>query len=532
MTFSETDEGFDGTRTLASHFSARARLIALGISIWGLGFVVATAPGTSGPLVSIGPDVLFALVLIAASAVALVMLVPGLAVSWVERGASRKLNPQQAIPITLVLCAVALFFGTTLRREVFVGMPDSLRLAADGLLAAGSLLGISAIVAGLGLAEGRTWRRIAVVSLLAVGIGLAANAGLYRNVASSSLSPADFRGWAYLRACEDIGFALWMVFCVGILAWDHPKIASVGTARTIRWIVLGAAAGFAALTLVSLLMILAGVLQLSPPWDTAEDVVGPSHWSLILGRVAWYYLLLYLVPLLASVLRAIPKGWAATETWFVEALPTVPILVMLGLLIQVWVIAYGVWLSRPWWPIWIPCLMSIPVLMLWVRGRAFQTQRARLTIVLAVCLSLIGAGLWLWFRGPSLAYGWSLRPGAAWRVVIRRIIPLTLIAAGLSAIPSFRRIIRTPHPGLGALAGSPPGPWAGWRSIALCPSLVCGVLLFGMMLELVQRIWLRYGTILPFWSSFPPSILLATFIALVGCVFAWRRLVLISGVCL
>jgi len=202
------------------------------------------------------------------------------------------------------------------------------------------------------------------------------------------------------------------------------------------------------------------------------------------------------------------------------------------LLAQVWVATYGVWLSRPWWPIWIPCIVSMPIILLWARDHTFHDRRARFAVLLAVSSVLIAAGLWLWFRGPSLAYGWSLRQGVAWRAIIRRIIPLTLIAAGMTAVPPIHRAV-TAHRPVRQSWGKPSRgawPWAGWRSILLCPCLVCGALLLGTMLELMHRIWLRYGTILPYWSSFACTIFFTTCIALVGSIVAWRILPTIPGI--
>lgn len=63
----------------------------------------------------------------------------------------------------------------------------------------------------------------------------------------------------------------------------------------------------------------------------------------------------------------------------------------------------------------------------------------------------------------------------------------------------------------------------------VCPSLVSGALLFGIGMELGQRIWLRYGTILP-WSPFASSLLFATCIALAGSILAWRVLLMAPGI--
>jgi len=527
-------------RTIVSHLSARTRLLVLGICLWGLGFLVATGPAESRPLVNHGSGVLLALLLAAISAVASILLVPVLASSLHGEGVC-KLHWREAVPLILVLCAVLLFFATTNRHERFVGRPevfrpDRLKLAADWLLAGGALSGIFSIAAGLAIGDTRRWRWIAAGSFFVIGVGLSLNASLFRYLASFSLSHTDFWGRPYIRACEELGFALWIVVCLCIVLWSPVRITGKGIGRTDgrgRWarrILLGSAGAFAMLTLLALLLVLLGILKTSQPWNPTDEVIAPSYWSETLGRVVWYHLLLLLVLLAASGFRVVLRGLSAISAWFVSVFPLVPLLATMGLLAQVWVTAYGVWLSRPWWPIWIPCIASTPIILLWPRDRTFHDRKSRFAVLLAVSSVLIVAGAWLWFRGPSLLYGWS--HGVAWRVIIRRIIPLTLMAVGMTTIPVLYGFITTRRPVIQSSGELSRGAcsWAGWRSILLCPCLVCGALLLGIMLELMHRIWLRYGTILPYWSSFACTIFFTTCIALVGSIVAWRILPTIPGI--
>lgn len=530
MSCGENEENLEESRTLLSHFSARTRLVALGISMWGLGFLVAAAPGATGATVSLGSGVLLALVLIVSVAVAST-LSGSILVNSTPHGETRtRIRPRAALPILLVLCAVLFFFGTTNRHEVFTGKPESMRLAADWLLAGGSLVGILSIALGLGSVEVRTWTRTAAASMLMIAVGLLANAALYRHVASFYLGAADFWGQPYIWVCEELGFLFWAALCLGILAWDSTIASSVGIAAR-RRILLAAAAGFAIATLLALLVAFLGVLEVSPLWDAAEDVLQPSYWPMAFGRLAWYYLLLFIAPILILGIRATLRGMAAAGDWLASVLPFFPVLLLLGLLGQIWVVAYANWMSRPWWPIWIPALLLIPIMALWLRVGEFRSSRARSTILLAAAASLVAAGLWMWFRGPSLPYGWSLHRGVAWRLVLRRVVPLTLISAGLCTIPTLRGTRGTPkREGVGTRPSGPwPRPWLGLRSLLLCPSLICGSLFLGILLELVHRIWLRYGTVLPHWSSFPPTMMFTTAIALAGSILAWRVLFTIPG---
>jgi len=515
MTYPFEDEQCEEPRTLGSHFSARVRLILLGAVVWGVGFSVLAATGPKAFVLA--PDSLLALVLALASGMIVTMIViPMLPVFAANQkgGRDAKIDARAGLPVILVLTAVFFFFVTR-RHEFFQGRPDELRLAADWLLAGGSLVGISSAV--LGIVGIRIWRRVAILSLLIVGIGIVANSGLYVSFASSSLVRTDFWSKGLIRLFEGLTYGSWVVFCVSLLAWKRRRVRRIGFA---------AACLFALSTLALLLALLQGVLELSPPWDQSEQVIAPSFWSQLFGRLAWYYLLLYLVPLVAFGIRTMSSGREGIGRWFRQVLPVVPFLVVMGLLIQIWVTSYGAWMGRPWWPIWIPCVASSMMLMIWVKDRPLRNGRSSLATFAAVCLSILGVALWFWFRGPSLINGWSLHRGIAWRVIIRRILPLTLMVAVVSTCPYFFRSIRTAGSDSTRQAPRTKASRSSlfcWSMISL-PSLVSGVLLAGLMLEMMHRVWSRYGTIFPFWSEFYASMLFFTVIAATGSIFAWRRL--------
>lgn len=424
-----------------------------------------------------------------------------------------------AAPILITLIALLLFFGTTNRHERFVGRPDSLRLASDLLIAGGSLVGI--LSAALYLLRRQGWRKVAVASLILLFLGLITNAAMFRNIIGSTLEdPRPYsRHWSggLVRILEDLTYALWLCFSVSLLGWDRKAVRRAG---------LYAVYLFGILTTSGLAV---GISWLASYWPEGwfpyegGGVIPPSYWGIHLGRVAWYYILLSLIPFVVWGIRSLHEANAERiRLWLASLLYTVPTISLVGMLVQISVAAYAV-PSRRFWPVSISTAACLFALFLYWAGKE-RPRRHHVSLALAAAsISLIGAGIWCWIRGPSLLYGWhppALRN--AWRLILRRLVPIALYGGGLAGMVTAIKLSRNINFPCHLRERR-----MGLVSLALCPPLISGVLLLFVAGEFMYRIWLGFRMIFPPMLSFAPAILLASVTAFAGCYMAWRILVLI-----
>ena len=223
-----------------------------------------------------------------------------------------------------------------------------------------------------------------------------------------------------MRALEEIGFSSWIAFSLCITGWDSSRLRRIGIG--FAWIFTGST--------VLLLSVFFNRFFHTFPWRLDElTSVSASGITMVLGRVAWYCLLLFLVSVVAAGIRAARKGRPQLLSWLFRVTYLVPIVIVLAMLSQIWTRSYAafVWEGLP--AVWLPTVASIAVLTCWkTMDQAGSRQVAFAAFMASV--SIMGVAWWMWTRGPSL-HAWAAHP--LWKLTLRRVVPVTLLPAGLSA---------------------------------------------------------------------------------------------------
>ncbi len=487
-------------RTLGSRFSARVRLLSLGVAMWGLWVGVYS----KGPAPVTGLEretVVLALgLLLVVFGVTLVLHLRKL-----QPPGRRGLDGFAALSLGLVLIAAILFF-TARRHEAFPPTPPSLRLVSDIFFSLGCILAVFSIV--LLIVGDRWWRFSSTTSLWLAGIGLAATAAPNRNLLSSL--PFFWTQWenVLVRTLEEVGFASWILLSLFMTGWDRRRVRRIGLAC--GWI-------FTASTIL-LLFDLFRKLFHTVPWYLDEITsVGASAVTVYVGRIAWYCLLLFLVSMAAAGIRAFRKG--RSSEWVFRAGSLVPIVVTLAMLAQVWSRAYGNRVSLGLPAIWIPAIASISILVCWKRLDQAGPRSTAFVAAMA-SFSVIGVACWMWVRGPGLMYGWRLSHGM-WRLMLRRFVPIALFAGAFFGCVHAYTAYRTP---------SPIAPKTSGRRIPIKAMLgvsapiFSGALILACLADLSARLWLTIGSPMNILSATSMTLLLVSAVGFAGSIYAWRTL--------
>jgi hypothetical protein len=415
-----------------------------------------------------------------------------------------------ALPVAFLLVSVLLFFGTLNRHEFYSTEITPARMAGDLLMVTAAVLGFYSL--GLYLLHRPSWNRVAAVALGLSSLSIIISAYPIRHPLSSVLAGPAFQPWKGLLVglLEDAALILWIALSAS------PLIP-----RAVRRRRMALTIGVAFLV-VSICGIALGTLFLGSEWifnwrtEVASGVVGPSFWDAGLGHAAWFFLLLFLIPVTSVGMTVFREGDAGrTNAWIRMALISVPALVLIGMLARLSVGSYTA-PSLRFWPILVSsfaCLLHAPALI----GR-FKGQEIRV-VALAASLSILALGFWMWIRGPSLGF-FPDSPvlTSLWRVSLRRLVPASLMLAGLvgAGVAALAPVRHGPLGTIGAVSTGGP------RGMFFTPLLISAALLLGLAAEFILRIWMSYRTLFPPVSSFPQTILVGTGTVLAASIILWR----------
>ena len=366
----------------------------------------------------------------------------------------------------------------------------------------------------------RNWNILAGLSLVCLAVGFAGTAwymvcyeGLIERGAEAFSGASGSR---ILNLMGQIGFLCWMAFSVSILGWRSPRWRGLRCWAPLR----------------SLLPACGSSLHKIPMARRRQGSGNFSRGSWSLSRTAWYYVLLFLVPLcLRGCIVCLKSSRGEMASWLAGLASYAPTVVVAGMVVELSTMPFQRSHGLVLWLICLGAASSSLAAGTFDRCRGFLRQRCLRLATTWVAIVLVSAASWTWtFARRDFPVPDSLLSSIG-RSLSARLVPVTLILAVVVLVLLVLRTKQT-H----AQEEFPEMRASGSSSTILAavggfPLVMPGTFLFVLSTGLLRKGW-QTSAIRPVFDGLVilQAVLVASVALILAGILIWRNLPIIFQV--